>query len=88
VQILQAGIETLTTIDAFTVKALEVAFRTQSEKMGIKVGPFLTAFRVAITGKTISPPLFESMVVLGRAEALLRLQNAVQALHAYALQPA
>jgi glutamyl-tRNA synthetase len=88
VQVLQAGIETLTTIDTFTVKALEGAFRTQSEKMGIKVGPFLTAFRVAITGKTISPPLFESIVVLGRAEALLRLQNSVQALQTYALQPA
>ncbi len=85
-QILAAGIDVITSLETFSVKALEMAFRTQSEKMGIKVGPFLTAFRVAITGKTVAPPLFESMTVLGRDETLLRLRNAMQALQASALQ--
>jgi len=84
-QVLAAGVEVLTVTEAFTVKALEAAFRSQSEKMAIKVGPFLTPFRVAITGRTISPPLFESMVVLGREETILRLRNASHALAAYAL---
>ncbi|MCX6050299.1 MAG: glutamate--tRNA ligase [Chloroflexi bacterium] len=84
--VLTAGIEVLMQTETFNVKTLEVAFRTQAEKMGIKVGPFLTSFRVAITGKTISPPLFESMVVLGRDETILRLRNAMKILQAYALQ--
>ena len=48
--------------------------------MQIKVGSFFGPFRVAITGKTVSPPLFESMEVLGRDEVLPRLDNALAAL--------
>ncbi len=63
---------------------LEEAFRSQAEAMQIKVGSFLAPFRVAITGRTVSPPLFESMHVLGREETLARIANATQTLRAYA----
>ena len=49
---------------------------------------FFAPFRVAITGKTVSPPLFEGMVVLGRDEVLVRVQNAIAALQEYAAQAA
>ena len=66
------------------VAALEAAFRSRAEAMAIKVGSFLAPVRVAITGRPVSPPLFESMHVLGREESLARIDNARQALHDYA----
>jgi glutamyl-tRNA synthetase len=82
IDVLTAGVQIITDLKEFTAPALEAAFRAKTEAMGIKVGPFLTPFRVALTGKTIAPPLFESMVVLGRTETLRRLENAINALHA------
>ena len=41
---------------------------------GWKNGPFFAALRLAVTGKKISPPLSESMVILGREKVLLRLK--------------
>ena len=79
-QLLAAGSAMINEASEFSTKALETAFRAKSEELGIKVGPFLTAFRVAITGKTISPPLFESMMALGKVETLARLRRAVQKL--------
>jgi glutamyl-tRNA synthetase len=55
----------------FELHALEEDFRARAEAMGrFKVGSFFAPFRVAITGRTVAPPLFESMVVLGRAETM------------------
>jgi glutamyl-tRNA synthetase len=67
-------------LEAFTAPVLEQAFRLLASEYGLKIGPLLTPFRVAITGKEVAPPLFESMVVLGRSETLARLDNALAAL--------
>jgi glutamyl-tRNA synthetase len=80
IDILQAGLRIIEGMRNFSTPELEQAFRAQAEAMNVKIGPFLTAFRVAITGKTVAPPLFESMMVLGREETLLRLNNALRAL--------
>jgi glutamyl-tRNA synthetase len=84
VQVFDAGIEVLQSVEPFALHELEEAFRARADAMGIKVGSFFAPFRVAITGKTVSPPLFESMVVLGRAETLRRVQGARAVLAAYA----
>jgi glutamyl-tRNA synthetase len=84
VAVLDAGIELLQSVEPFALHELEEVFRARAEAMDIKVGSFFAPFRVAITGKTVSPPLFESMVVLGRAETLRRVQGARSALAAYA----
>jgi glutamyl-tRNA synthetase len=86
--VLEASLELITKLDEFTVPHLEAQFRAKAETMGIKVGPFLTPLRVAITGKEVSPPLFESMVVLGRAETVQRFKNALGALRDCLAQPA
>jgi len=88
IQALQVGADILANIDEFTTEKLEAAFRAQAEVFNVKLGSFFQPFRVALTGKTVSPPLFESMVILGRTEALQRVQNALQALQAYAMQTA
>jgi glutamyl-tRNA synthetase len=82
--VLDAGSEIMAEVEPFELHELEAAFRLRAEAMQIKVGSFFAPFRVAITGKTVSPPLFESMVVLGRAETLRRVQGARAALAAYA----
>lgn len=57
-------------------EAMEAALRPLAEQLGLKVGQFFGALRVAITGKSISPPLLESMVIVGRATSLARLDAA------------
>lgn len=84
VAVLDAGLEVLQSVEPFALHELETAFRERAEAAGIKVGSFFAPFRVAITGKTVSPPLFESMVVLGRAETLRRVRGARAALAAFA----
>jgi glutamyl-tRNA synthetase len=85
IAVLEAGISLIEGLDAFTVDKLESAFRAKSEAMQVKVGPFLTPFRVALTGKTVAPPLFESMVAVGKAETLARLHNGLRVLKSYAV---
>jgi glutamyl-tRNA synthetase len=82
---LEAGLQILRTTE-FVPAELEAAFRAQAEAMSLKVGSFFAPFRVAITGRTVSPPLFESMEVLGREETVRRVQNAIQALRNYAAE--
>jgi glutamyl-tRNA synthetase len=85
IAVLEAGIALIETMNAFTIKNLEDAFRTKAEAMQVKVGPFLTSFRIALTGKPVAPPLFESMVAIGREETLARLRNGLRVLQDYAV---
>jgi len=54
--------------------------RALAEELGLKAGQLFGLVRVAATGKTVSPPLFESLAVLGRSRTLARLDLAIQAL--------
>ncbi len=56
--------------------ALKAALEAIGESAGLKLGKAQAPVRVAITGRTIGPPLFESLVVLGRARTLERLRGA------------
>jgi glutamyl-tRNA synthetase len=44
-----------------------------AETLGLKAGVFFGLLRAAVTGRTVSPPLFETMSVLGRDRCLARL---------------
>jgi len=68
--------------DGFTVEGLEALLRGVAEANGWKAGDLFMAIRVALTGKTATPPLFESMVALGRGRTLERLDRAARALEA------
>lgn len=50
------------------------------QPFGMKLGKAQAPIRVAVTGRTVGPPLFESLDVLGREETLDRLQSAAQRL--------
>ncbi|UCF97696.1 MAG: glutamate--tRNA ligase [Spirochaetaceae bacterium] len=55
----------------------EQRFRQTAEDLGVKLGDLLMPVRVALTGSRVSPPLFESIRVLGMAETLARLESAL-----------
>ena len=67
-------------VAGFAVLALEPALRGLAEARGWKAGDLFMAIRVAISGRTATPPLFESMVALGRARTLARLARAAELL--------
>jgi len=56
----------------------EAALRELGTKMGVKVGDLFMAMRVAVTGKSATPPLLESMELLGKAKGLARLRAAAK----------
>ncbi|RMG95582.1 MAG: glutamate--tRNA ligase [Chloroflexi bacterium] len=70
------------TIEPFSVDTLGEQLRAIGERhtTNSKAGPFLGKMRFAITRQRISPPLFESIVALGRERATARLEEAVKLL--------
>jgi glutamyl-tRNA synthetase len=58
----------------------EPEMRALAEKLGLKAGQLFSILRVAVTGRTVSPPLFESMAVIGKATVLARLRRAIEML--------
>ena len=72
-----SGMEELASFDA---PSLEALLRPLAAEMGIKVGQLLGSLRVATTGLQVSPPLFETLEVLGRDRTLAALRNAVERL--------
>ncbi|MDP2675463.1 MAG: glutamate--tRNA ligase [Dehalococcoidia bacterium] len=63
-------------------EALEGVIRPLSEELALKAGDLFGLIRVAVSGKTVSPPLFETMAMLGRERTLERLASAVRRLQA------
>jgi glutamyl-tRNA synthetase len=57
-------------------EALEQAVRSFAEQAGVKLGQVAQPLRAALTGATVSPGIFEVMVVLGREETLGRIRDA------------
>ena len=55
---------------------LEHAIKTYAETSGTKLGSIAQPMRAALTGKSVSPPVFDVLAVLGRDEALARLKDA------------
>jgi glutamyl-tRNA synthetase len=64
----------------FEADELEPPMRALAESNGWKAGDLFMALRVAVTGRTATPPLFDSLVALGRDRVLARLDAAVSAL--------
>ena len=58
----------------FEVASLEQALRRVADERGVKAGVLIHATRIAVTGRMVSPGLFEMLVLLGRERVLARLQ--------------
>ncbi len=69
--------ERLMGLDDFSVEAIEAAVRASIETLGVKGGEVIHPLRVAISGRTVGPGLFETIAVLGRERVLRRLDRAL-----------
>ncbi len=75
--LLEAFIERLAAADPYTAETLEAALKEVVEAAGKKVGDLIHATRVAATGKSVGPGLYECLVILGRERSLERLRRAL-----------
>jgi glutamyl-tRNA synthetase len=76
--ILKRSVKELEPLSSWTHENIEAALRASLiEEMGLKPRIAFTAVRIATTGSTISPPLFESMELLGKDASLARIAAAL-----------
>jgi glutamyl-tRNA synthetase len=74
-----AARDALAGLEPFTTEAIEAALRGEAERLGLKPRQAFQPIRVAVTGSDVSPPLFESIEVLGRDATVSRLAAAADA---------
>jgi glutamyl-tRNA synthetase len=68
--------DALASVSPFAAAGIEAALRALCERLELKPRDAFQPLRVAITGRKVSPGLFESIELLGREEALRRLAAA------------
>ncbi len=68
-------INVLNSITSFDIETLEKEFRALTARLGIKTGELVHPTRVALTGRTIGPGLFETMHLLGKETIIKRLRE-------------
>jgi glutamyl-tRNA synthetase len=76
--VVQAAYDALSAVGEWTTEAIETALREALvEGMGLKPRNAFGPVRIAVTGRRVSPPLFESLELLGRDRSLSRLRAAL-----------
>jgi glutamyl-tRNA synthetase len=73
-------VEALEALPDWNHDACDAALRTVATAEGVKAGLLINATRVAIVGRAVAPPLFETMVVLGKDRVIARLRRALPAI--------
>jgi glutamyl-tRNA synthetase len=79
-ELLAAGAALLSACDLSDLPATEARYRAEAERLGAKFGDLMAPLRVAVTGSRVSPPLFESIALIGADEALARAGKALASL--------
>ena len=85
---LEAAAEALEALPDFSAGAQEAALRALAEELDLSAGQLFGAVRVAVTGQRVSPPLFETMEIIGRETCVARIRAAAARLGALAGGPA
>jgi glutamyl-tRNA synthetase len=75
--LLESSARLLPGLDPSNIAACEEAFRAEAERIGAKFGDLMMPLRVAVTGSRVSPPLFESIALVGLEAAALRVGKAI-----------
>jgi glutamyl-tRNA synthetase len=73
---LEAAVKVLRPLEPWNAEAIEQALRELADEQELKPRKAFQPIRLAITGRLVSPPLFESMELLGRERSLARLEDA------------
>ena len=80
IQALTVAKQRLSQVQAFDANSLEGVLRPLAVELGLKTGQLFGMLRVAVTGRTAAPPLFQTMAVLGKERCLKRIEAALQRL--------
>ncbi len=80
IEALRAAHAHLAALETWSEGQLEETLRALAEELGLKAGQLFGTIRVAVTGRTVAPPLFETLAALGRDRSLARIAAAAQAL--------
>jgi len=78
---LEVSKQRLEKLEAFDTESLEALLRPLAVELGLKTGQLFGTLRVAVTGLTAAPPLFQTMAVLGKEQCLKRIAAALDKLH-------
>jgi len=68
----------LNSLEEWRHEVMEPPMRELAAELGLKPGQLFGAIRVAISGRTATPPLFETMEVLGRERSMARIEQAIE----------
>jgi glutamyl-tRNA synthetase len=80
---LRGSYQTLAALDDFGATAQEAAMRALAVEFGLSAGQLFEPVRAAVTGQKVSPPLFETMEIIGRQTSLARIARAADLLEAH-----
>ena len=80
--LLRATREALATVRNWTTEDLEAALRSLAESRGVAAGKVFQPLRVALTGLTVSPGIFEMLIQMGRELSIKRIDKALAGLAA------
>jgi glutamyl-tRNA synthetase len=81
-EMLVAAAEALAAVEPYTAESIESALAPLLDRFDVKPGRLYQPLRVAITGTSVSPGIFESLATLGREQTLTRLGDAAARLNA------
>jgi len=74
---LKASQPKLNQLKAFDADSLEAVLRPLASELGLKTGQLFAVLRVAVTGRTAAPPLFDTMAVLSKERCMKRIEAAL-----------
>jgi len=83
IKALEVGQQRLGELQVFDAESLETVLRPLAEELGLKTGQLFGILRVAVTGRTAAPPLFQTMAVLGKEQCLRRIKSALDRLSVF-----
>ena len=82
----RAAYALLAALPSISLETAEEPLRRLAEELGLDAGQLFGILRVAATGQPVSPPLFESMQIIGKPVVLERLKNAIAILEGLAAE--
>jgi len=82
IEAIETSLKSLMSLEVWDAKSLEDRLRPLATELDLSTGKFFGLLRVAITGRSAAPPLFQTMSVLGKGKCFERLATALDRLSA------
>ena len=75
--LLKAAHAALSNVESWEHDPLDACVRQVAENEGVKLGKLAQPLRAALTGRTISPGIFDVLVLLGQGESIARIEDQI-----------